>query len=62
MVPLEVPAGTLVVLHGLLPHRSDTNRSPRSRHAYSVHVIEAAAHYPADNWLQRRRGAAELLA
>jgi phytanoyl-CoA hydroxylase len=62
MVPLEVPAGTLVVLHGLLPHRSDTNRSPRSRHAYSVHVIEAAARYPADNWLQRRLGPAELLA
>ncbi len=29
------PAGTLVVLHGLLPHWSDANRSPRSRHAYS---------------------------
>jgi phytanoyl-CoA hydroxylase len=23
------------------------------RHAYSIHMIEAAAHYPADNWLQR---------
>lgn len=53
MVPLEVPAGTLVALHGLLPHRSGENRSPRSRHAYSLHVIEAGAHYPADNWLQR---------
>ena len=28
LVPLEVPAGTLVVLHGLLPHWSDVNRSP----------------------------------
>jgi len=53
LVPLEVPAGTLVLLHGLLPHRSDANRSPRSRHAYSVHLIERAARYPADNWLQR---------
>jgi phytanoyl-CoA hydroxylase len=53
MIPLAVPAGTLVVLHGLLPHRSGPNRSPRSRHAYSLHVIEASAHYPADNWLQR---------
>jgi phytanoyl-CoA hydroxylase len=52
-VPLEVPAGTLVVLHGLLPHRSAENRSARSRHAYAVHVVEAGAHYPADNWLQR---------
>ena len=53
MIPVEVPAGTLVVLHGLVPHRSGENRSPRSRHAYSVHVIEQGAHYPADNWLQR---------
>lgn len=56
MVPLEVKAGTLVVLHGLLPHRSGENRSPRSRHAYSLHVVEAGAHYPADNWLQRSVG------
>lgn len=53
LVPLEVPAGTLVVLHGLLPHWSDVNRSPRSRHAYSLHCIDAAAEYPSWNWLQR---------
>jgi phytanoyl-CoA hydroxylase len=53
MVPLEAPRGTCIVLHGLLPHRSGANRSPRSRQAYSVHVIDAAAHYRADNWLQR---------
>ena len=41
LVPLEVPAGTLVILHGLLPHWSDVNRSPRSRHAYTLHCIEA---------------------
>ena len=53
MVPLEVKKGTLVVLHGLLPHRSGANTSPRSRHAYSVHLIEATATYPEDNWLHR---------
>ncbi len=53
LVPLEVPAGTLVVLHGLLPHWSGPNRSDHSRHAYSVHCISAAADYPAWNWLQR---------
>jgi phytanoyl-CoA hydroxylase len=52
-VPLEAPQGTVVVLQGLLPHRSGANRSPRSRLAYSLHVIEAEAHYPEDNWLQR---------
>jgi phytanoyl-CoA hydroxylase len=53
LVPIEVKKGALVLLHGLLPHLSRTNRSPRSRHAYTLHLIEAGARYPADNWLQR---------
>ena len=53
LVPLPVPAGSLVVLHGLLPHWSGPNRSPISRHAYSVHCISAAADYPEWNWLRR---------
>lgn len=53
LVPLEVKKGALVILHGLLPHLSRANRSPRSRHAYTLHVVEAGAHYPADNWLRR---------
>jgi phytanoyl-CoA hydroxylase len=53
LVPLPVPAGTLVVLHGLLPHWSGPNRSPISRHAYSVHCIAASADYPEWNWLKR---------
>ena len=53
MVPLEVEKGTLVVLHGLLPHRSGPNTSPKSRHAYSLHLIDATARYPEDNWLRR---------
>ena len=53
MVPLEVKKGTLVVLHGLLPHKSGANTSSKSRHAYSVHLIDGTARYPEDNWLQR---------
>ena len=53
LVPLEVRQGTLIVLNGLLPHMSQPNRSPRSRHAYTLHVIERDALYPADNWLQK---------
>lgn len=56
LVPLEVPAGTLVVLHGLLPHWSDVNRSQKSRHAYSLHCISESADYPEWNWLQRSNG------
>lgn len=53
LVPLEATKGTLIVLHGLLPHLSGPNRSDRSRHAYTLHVVDPAADYPADNWLQR---------
>ncbi|MEY2580369.1 MAG: phytanoyl-CoA hydroxylase [Ilumatobacteraceae bacterium] len=53
LIPLEVPAGTMVILNGLLPHWSDINRSATSRHAYSLHCISAAADYPAWNWLRR---------
>ncbi len=53
-VALEVRRGALVVLHGLLPHASGANRSARSRHAYALHVIDGATHYPDDNWLRRR--------
>ena len=51
--PLEATKGTLVVLHGLLPHGSAPNTSASSRHAYTLHVIDGTAAYPADNWLQR---------
>jgi phytanoyl-CoA hydroxylase len=51
--PLEVKAGTLIVLHGLLPHWSGVNRSGLSRHAYSLHCIDSSADYPEWNWLQR---------
>ena len=53
LIPLEVSKGTLILLHGLLPHRSFENRSPHSRHAYTLHLVGAEAKYPADNWLQR---------
>lgn len=53
IVPLEASKGTLILLHGLLPHLSRTNRSAHSRHAYTLHVIDGHSHYPADNWLQR---------
>ena len=53
LVPLEVAKGSLILLNGLLPHRSFENRSTRSRHAYTLHLIKKSAKYPADNWLQR---------
>jgi phytanoyl-CoA hydroxylase len=52
-VAAEVRAGSLVVFDGRAPHFSGENRSEKSRHAYSLHVIDRRCHYPADNWLQR---------
>jgi phytanoyl-CoA hydroxylase len=51
--PLEVKKGTVIVLHGLLPHLSRENGSTKSRHAFTLHFIDASAHYPESNWLQR---------
>ncbi len=52
-IPVEVAAGALVVFQGLLPHYSAPNRSPVSRHAYTLHVTDGRAAYSPRNWLQR---------
>ena len=52
-VPLEAAPGTLIALHGSLPHRSAPNRSAHSRLAFTLHCIEAGAEYPSTNWLRR---------
>lgn len=52
-LPAEAEAGTLVIFDGRAPHLSGPNKSSNSRHAYTLHVIDQACHYPADNWLQR---------
>lgn len=51
MVPLEVPQGGLVILHGLLPHMSKKNISGKSRHAYTLHVVSGKHEYAEDNWI-----------
>ena len=52
-VALEVPAGTAVLLHGACVHASAANTSSDSRHAYSVHFVEADAEWAKDNWMHR---------
>ena len=53
--PVLAPArrGDLVIFHGRAPHMSAANRSGRPRHAYTLHVVEGRARWPAQNWLQR---------
>lgn len=53
LVPLEVKQGSLIILNGLLPHKSLANRSTKSRQAYTLHVISADSRYAETNWLQR---------
>jgi len=52
-LPAEASAGTLVIFDGRAPHMSGPNPSDSSRHAYTLHVIDQACHWPAENWLQR---------
>jgi len=52
-ITLEVPAGSLVVFHDHLPHRSGPNTSSSSRVALTLHAHDAAARWSDDNWLQR---------
>lgn len=51
-VPLEVKAGTLIVLHGMLPHMSKPNRTSESRQAFTLHYIDEASYYSKNNWLK----------
>ncbi|KAF9421336.1 hypothetical protein BGZ94_008854 [Podila epigama] len=48
----ECKAGSLVLIHGSVLHKSPANRSDKSRFIYTFHVIEGNATYDADNWLQ----------
>ena len=51
---VEVKKGSLVLLHGRLPHYSCENKSAKSRHAYTLHAIEGKSKYLDYNWLRRK--------
>lgn len=48
----EVKAGTLVLIHGNVLHRSEKNSSNNSRFIYTFHVIEGEETYDDRNWLR----------
>jgi phytanoyl-CoA hydroxylase len=50
---VEVDAGSIVLFDGHMPHFSSKNASPRSRHAFTMHVAEENSHWSTQNWLQR---------
>lgn len=51
-IPLPVEKGTLILLHGRVPHKSKANLSAKSRHAYTLHLVDTTLPYPDKNWLQ----------
>ena len=55
-IPLPVEKGTLILLHGRVPHKSKANLSTRSRHAYTLHLVDLTLPYPDHNWLQWPNG------
>lgn len=48
----EVKAGTLVLIHGNVLHKSEKNTSQKGRMIYTFHVIEGKYQYDGRNWLQ----------
>lgn len=57
-VPVQCPAGSLVLIHHSVIHWSAANTSSSARHAYTIHVVDGAegVRYPPENWLQRADG------
>ncbi len=51
-IPLPVEKGTLILLHGRVPHKSKANLSDKSRHAYTLHLVDTTLPYPETNWLR----------
>ncbi|KAG7666344.1 uncharacterized protein J8A68_000113 [[Candida] subhashii] len=50
LVPCK--AGSLVLIHNSVLHKSEKNRSNKSRYAYTFHVIDGTAQYDELNWLR----------
>jgi phytanoyl-CoA hydroxylase len=52
----EVMAGTLVLIHGNILHKSEKNLSQKGRIIYTFHLIEGEEKYDEKNWLQIPEG------
>ncbi|KAF2862935.1 PhyH-domain-containing protein [Piedraia hortae CBS 480.64] len=52
----EVKAGSLVLIHGNVLHKSERNTSDKGRMIYTFHVIEGENRYDQRNWLRPPEG------
>ncbi len=57
----EVDAGSLVIIHGNVLHKSEKNTGNKSRFIYTFHVIEGQNQYDERNWLQPSDGGFQRL-
>ncbi|XP_049885363.1 phytanoyl-CoA dioxygenase domain-containing protein 1 isoform X2 [Pectinophora gossypiella] len=56
--PVPVNKGTCILIHGNVVHKSATNKSDKSRHVYTFHIVEKMDNtYSPDNWLQEGENA-----
>lgn len=56
-VACPVEKGSMIIIHGLVVHQSEWNRSTKSRFAYTFHVMESEnVKYSPENWLQLSEG------
>lgn len=51
-IPIECEAGSLVLIHNSVLHKSEKNTSPASRFIYAFHLIDGVTKYDNLNWLQ----------
>uniref|UniRef100_A0A1I7YFU6 Phytanoyl-CoA dioxygenase n=1 Tax=Steinernema glaseri TaxID=37863 RepID=A0A1I7YFU6_9BILA len=52
-IPVPIKRGSLVLIHGLVAHKSEPNTSEKSRHAYTFHIVDSNnTVWCKDNWLQ----------
>lgn len=52
-VPVPVKKGSMVVIHGEVVHKSEENRSSRSRNIFTFHFYDAGmSEWSKENWLQ----------
>ncbi|KAI6239592.1 hypothetical protein M3Y99_00549400 [Aphelenchoides fujianensis] len=52
-VPVPVKKGSMVLIHGLVVHKSEANTSDKSRHAYTLHVADTTSEtWDPLNWMQ----------
>lgn len=52
-IPQLTKKGSLVLIHGTVLHKSAPNKSEKSRHAYTFHIVEQEnTEWSKQNWLQ----------